>query len=161
MNNKKQKVYILLLAVFNLLMLNAQESVNSSGGNADGSGGAISYSLGESVYTAHESSSGSINPGVQHAFTISEVQTSYESEKTISLTVFPNPTSDVLNLHVEDFTENKLQYKFFDLSGKILHAGTVTSNHTRIKTSGFVPSVYFLQVTRNNKLITHFKIIKK
>ena len=46
----------------------AQQSVNTTGGNASGSGGSVSYSLGQVVYTYHSSPSGQMNQGVQQVF---------------------------------------------------------------------------------------------
>ena len=46
----------------------AQESVNTTGGNASGSGGSVSYSVGQVVYTYHSSSSAQMNQGVQQVF---------------------------------------------------------------------------------------------
>jgi len=52
----------------------AQDSTNSSGGNATGSGGTVAYSVGQVVYTTNTGTNGSLAQGVQHA-TICQVTT--------------------------------------------------------------------------------------
>jgi hypothetical protein len=45
--------------------LSAQESVNGSGGDATGTGGTSSYSIGQVVYTTATGTNGSVAQGVQ------------------------------------------------------------------------------------------------
>ena len=51
--------------------LHAQESVNSSGGEATGTGGTASYSVGQVVYTTATGTNGSVAQGVQQPYEIS------------------------------------------------------------------------------------------
>ncbi len=62
----------LLLQLFTI-EVNAQSSPVSSGGQAIGSGGTASYSLGEVVYTSHSSTNGYLIEGVQQAYTNAEL----------------------------------------------------------------------------------------
>ena len=50
MKHKKLKLCAILLIGFGLTGLQAQESVNTTGGNASGSGGSVSYSVGQVTY---------------------------------------------------------------------------------------------------------------
>lgn len=50
MYKKKVKLCILLLSGLGLAGLQAQEAVPATGGNASGSGGTVSYSVGQIVY---------------------------------------------------------------------------------------------------------------
>jgi hypothetical protein len=82
---------LFFLFIFQYSIVNAQESINASGGDALGSGGSTAYSIGQVVYTINTSSSGTSEQGVQHAYEIYSVGIK-ETEVNIFLSVFPNPT---------------------------------------------------------------------
>ncbi len=138
----------------------AQEAVNSSGGDAAGSGGTVAYSVGQVVYTANNGSSGSVALGVQHAYEIFPVD-NMETAMNISHTAYPNPTTENLILQISDFKNETLWYQLIDLQGKLISNGQVTAKQTQINTSTLPPATYFVNVvTQDNKKVQTFKIIK-
>ena len=140
--------------------LHPQESVNASGGDATGSGGTIAYSIGQVVYTTHTGSTGSVAQGVQHAYEIFTVGIK-ETELSISLTAFPNPTMDNLTLQINDYNNEKLSYQLFDMQGKQLSSGQVTAQQTQIKMNSLPSATYFINlVNQENKKVQSFKIVK-
>jgi len=72
MKHKRLKLCALLLFGLGLTGLQAQESVNAAGGNASGSGGTVSYTVGQVVYTTKTGTNGSVAEGVQQAYEISD-----------------------------------------------------------------------------------------
>jgi hypothetical protein len=143
------------------LYTSAQETVNSSGGNATGSSGTVAYSIGQVFYTTNTGISGNVAQGVQYAF---GVFTSGITETTlnISLTAFPNPTTNNLTLSINNYKEDKLTYQLFDLQGKLLISGMITSQQTEINTSTLASATYFVHVmNQENQKVQSFKIIKK
>ena len=70
MRQKRLKLSALLLLGLGLTGLQAQESINTTGGNATGDGGSASYSIGQMVYTTTTGDDGSVAQGVQQAFEI-------------------------------------------------------------------------------------------
>ena len=162
MRHKKLKLSAVLLLGLGLTGLQAQTAVPATGSNASGSGGTVRYSVGQVVYTTNTGgSNGSVAQGVQQPFEISVV-TGLEETKGIILSVsaYPNPTTDFLNLKVENYDNTNLSYQLFDISGKLLETKKITGNETSINTSNLVPATYFLKVTENNKEVKTFKIIK-
>jgi len=61
MRHKRLKLNTVLLLGIGLTGLQAQTSVNATGGNASGGGGSASYSVGQVVYTTNTGTSGSYN----------------------------------------------------------------------------------------------------
>jgi opacity protein-like surface antigen len=138
----------------------AQQSVNSSGGNATGSGGTVSYSIGQAVYTTNSGNSGSLAQGVQQAYEIIPVGTN-ESEPKISLSVFPNPIAENLILQVNDFERSTLNFQLCDMQGKQLSKGQIVAKQTQINTSSLSSATYFINVVnQENQKVHTFKIIK-
>ena len=161
MRHKRLKLSAVLLLGLGLTGLQAQTSVNATGTNASGSGGTVSYSVGQVVYTTNTGASGSVAQGVQQPFEISIV-TGIEEAKGINLSVsaYPNPTTDYLTLSISEFEISNLTYQLYDISGKLLQSEKITGNQTNIVMSNLVPANYFVKVIAGNQLIKEFKIIK-
>ena len=138
----------------------AQESTNASGGDATGTGGTASYSVGQVVYTTNTGSTGSVAQGVQHAYEIFTVGIK-ETELNISLTAFPNPTTENLTLQISDYNNEQLSYQLFDMQGKQLSNGQITAQQTQINMNSLPTATYFVNVVnQENKQVQSFKIIK-
>ena len=100
---KRLEFSALLVFGLGLTGLQAQESINATGGIASGSGGSMSYSVGQIVYTTNTGTNGSVAQGVQQPYEISAV-IGIEEFNGINLyvSVYPNPTSDYLTLSIGD-----------------------------------------------------------
>ena len=161
MRHKKLKLSAVLLLGLGLTGLQAQTSINATGGNASGSGGSSSYSVGQVAYQTHTGTNGSVAQGVQQPFEISVV-TAIEEAKGINLSVsaYPNPTTDYLTLSIKEFDISNVSYQLLDMNGKLLQNEKITGNQTSIVMSNLVPATYFVKVIQDNKEVKTFKIIK-
>jgi len=159
---KKNKLfYCLLLALFFIPKGQAQQSVVSSGGNAIGSGGNASYTIGQVVYTSATGSGGSVNQGVQQPFEIFTLGTDNFPEITLQMTVYPNPTTSLVYLNIENYIVDNLEYQLFDLSGRLITNQKISQSETQIQLENLPSAIYLLNVLDNYKIIKTFKIIKK
>jgi hypothetical protein len=161
MRQKRLKLSAVLLLGFGLTGLQAQVSINATGGNAAGSGGSVNYSVGQVFYTTNTGTSGSVAQGVQQPYEISVV-TGIEEAKGINLSVtaYPNPTTDYLTLRIDEFDISNLSYQLYDMQGKLLQNEKIMDNQTSIVMSNLVPATYFIKVIQGNKEVKTFKIIK-
>src|SRR5690606_24040659 len=145
-----------LCAVFLLALghagLQAQESINGTGGSALGNGGSVSYSVGQVVYTANTNTSGSsVTQGVQQPYEISIVTGIETPDMNLLVLAYPNPATDYLILEMQDFEFSNLNFQLYDVIGKILQNQRITDNQTRIVMSNLMSGMYFLKVFQNNK----------
>jgi len=166
MQHKKLQLSALLLLAIGLTGLQAQEAIPATGGNASGSGGTASYSVGQVVYTTNNGTNGSVAQGVQQPFEISVV-TGIEQAQGINLSVraYPNPTTDYLTLSIAEFDISNLSYQLYDMQGKLLQNEKITGNETSIVMSNLVSATYFVKVIVKTQGIASqevktFKIIK-
>ena len=161
MKLKRLKICVILLLGLGLTGLQAQESVNATGGNALGSGGSVSYSVGQLTYQTHVGTNGSVAEGVQQQFEISII-TEIKEAKGINLSVsaYPNPTTDYLTLRIDEFEISNLSFQLYDMNGKLLQNEKITGNQTSIVMSNLLPATYFVKVIQGNKEVKTFKIIK-
>ena len=157
----KNKILTLMLFMFMFYNVNAQQTVCVAGGDAVGSGGTSSYSVGQVVYTNNKGTNGSVAQGVQQPYEISVVS-AIEEAKGIHLSVlaYPNPTTDFLILRIDEFEISNLSFQLYDMNGKLLQSKKITGNQTSIVMSNLVPANYFVKVTQGNKEVKTFKIIK-
>lgn len=161
MKNKKTKLTTSLLLSIGLTGTYAQQATDAAGGNASGSGGSVSYSVGQVVYTTHTGTNGSVAQGVQQAYEISIATGINDTEDTgIHLSAYPNPAKDILNLKVDHYTEGKFLYQLFDISGKLLEAKHIEAKEISITMSNWPQATYFLKITQNHEVIKTFKILK-
>jgi len=161
MRNKKLKFCTVLWLFIGLTGLQAQNTISASGGNASGSGGSVSYTIGQVVYNTYTGTNGSAAQGVQQPYEISVV-TGIEEAKDISLEimVYPNPAQDYVILKIKNYEVENLRYQLYDINGSLLQDNKIVGNETNIVMSNYVSAIYFLKVTDNNKVVKTFKIIK-
>lgn len=99
----KKSLFIIVFSVLFASNASTQESVTTSGGNATGNGGSISYTIGQLFFNTVEGTTGSLPEGVQQPYEITVV-TSIEEAFGNYLNVFayPNPVTDFrfLNLRI-------------------------------------------------------------
>ena len=101
---KQKKVFALagLLLSIGLLQLQAQNNSVTAGGDASGSGGSISYSIGQVDYIQATGSGGTANQGVQQPIEIYVLGNDEFSNIELSAVIFPNPTSNYVTLSIND-----------------------------------------------------------
>jgi hypothetical protein len=158
MNHKKTITGVMFLFL-GIGSIHAQENVTASGGEGTGTGGTVSYSIGQIVYTTNTGSNGSVSQGVQQTYSIMATDGIEESTINAELSIFPNPTTDNLTLSIVGEIDN-VNYQLVDLQGKVIKSEKTTTNSTSINMENLAGSIYFLKVTDNNKTIKTFKIIK-
>ena len=142
--------------------IHSQESIHhASGGEAIGSGGAVSYTVGLPLYTTYSGAEGASAQGVQHAFEILVVTGTEENDINLKMDVFPNPTMSVLHLRVTNYDQQDLTCQLYDTHGRLLDRKQVISNMTSLPTEKLAAATYYLQVTDvAGQTLKTFQIIK-
>ncbi len=158
MKMKKLLIATLLLGAF---QTQAQEAVATSGGNASGTNGNVSYTVGQVVYTTNTGTTGSVAQGVQQPFEIQTVLGAENFNINLQLAVYPNPTTNWLQLEVRNTDFANLSYKLFDLNGKMILNEKITAETSSIQMEHLPAAIFLLKVVSHNKEVKTFKIIKK
>jgi hypothetical protein len=166
MKYKRLKVSALLFLAIGLSELKAQEAIPSAGGNAAGSGGSVSYSVGQVVFSSSTGTFGSVTAGVQQPYEISVV-TGLKEDPGISLiySAYPNPTTDLLIIKIEGDLLKQYTAFLYNTNGSLLKKAEIETNETRIDMRNLVPATYFLKIVNLNRTSTSqevktIKIIK-
>jgi len=157
----KKSVMLLMLASV-CIGINAQEAIPSSGGNASGNGGSMSFTAGQAVYTAYIGATGFITQGIQQVFSINVVNSLNDAEDiTLLVIAYPNPVTDYLTLQTDNMETSGLAYQLFDLSGRLLQHAREEKSKTIVDMGDLSPATYLLKVILNNTTVKTFRIIKQ
>jgi hypothetical protein len=162
----KKQILIILMLINTIIEIKAQEAIPSSGGNVLGTGGTVSYTVGQVVYLSNTGTDGSVLQGVQQPYEI-YVVTGIENQPDNNLTikVYPNPVSTNLTLEIAIQAIRGLSYHLVDIAGKILENKKIIASVTEIHLEQFPSSTYFLKVIQDDLTsskieLKTFKIIK-
>ena len=73
-----------------------------------------------------------------------------DATATISIEIYPNPTSGLLNVTLE----NPATYNIYDLSGKLIQSGSFNQVENQLNIKELANGIYFLRIQDGNNSIT-------
>ncbi len=161
MRHKQLKFSIVLLLGLGLTGVQAQETIPATGGNASGSGGSVSWSVGQIVYQIHSGTEVSVSEGVQQpaeAETVSGLDKVIEQPVLVS--VFPNPVEEYFTIQVNDFKASTYTFQLYSVYGQLIKSEELVADETIVQVKELVPSNYVLKITNREKEVQIIKIIK-
>jgi hypothetical protein len=162
MNQQRKILSIFFLFGFCIAIVQGQQTIPATGGNASGSGGSVSDTVGQILSSSISGSNGSVVQGVQQPYEISVVTAVRNTEDIrLKCLVYPNPTEGSIKLVLESDDLENLRFRLYDINGILLQDEKVKGSETKISLENFLSSVYFLKVLRNNSEVKVFKIVKK
>lgn len=158
---KIYKLFSVIVFLFMIITLQAQEVIPASGGNITGNKGSIDYTIGQIVYTTNSGVSGTVAEGVQQPYEI-WAYTGVDENNAIQFecSVFPNPVADNLTLKIDMQKLGKLSYQLFESNGKLVSSNNISGNEASVSMKGLSAGTFFLKVIYNSKVVKNFKIIK-
>ena len=151
-----------LLICLSPVKVHGQAANTTTGGKAVGSGGSVTYTVGQILYSTITASNGTVAQGVQQPYEISVV-TAIANTENINLgsLIYPNPTSGHIKLIFESEGYENLSFRLYNVNGVLLYVNKVENRETEISLENQSSGVYFLHVSKNNTEVKIFKIIKK
>lgn len=105
-----------------------------------------------------ESESGELTTGPLANYTVAAT-TGLELVDVTLLTVYPNPTADLLLLRTGEL--KNLSFSVCNAEGSTLYSSSVQGAERSVDFSRYPSGLYFLTLTQNGKVIKSFSIIKK
>ncbi|WP_415324946.1 T9SS type A sorting domain-containing protein [Chryseobacterium sp. MMS23-Vi53] len=153
--------FFLVLLTVPIGLLKAQSAVMTTGANATGGNGSVSYSVGQVAYLI-KGTNREVSEGVQQAYEITTLATHELSNSTEEgILLYPNPFKDYLYL---DFTTNNYkgsEFYLYDAQGKLVKTDKITQSKSEFNFSSLPSAMYIIRITQEGKNIKTFKIIKK
>lgn len=86
---------------------------------------------------------------------------SVDNETLKNFQIYPNPTTDILNISVEQngIEKGNYQLEIINLKGEVVVSKSIEKNPEKINVSNLSKGVYTVQVKRDNSLVQHQKIV--
>ncbi len=121
----------------------------------------IDYSIGETITFTASNAINSINSGLgQPNYIITSIDNNINNTK---IKVYPNPTTDFINIDISDMPNLKYTISIVDVNGKkIQYQENITKSKTKIDCQSLPIGIYIMKL--ETSLITEpyiFKIIKQ
>jgi len=135
----------------------AQEVVSTQGDSYSNSSGSIDFTIGEAVINTGTNGTNDLTQGFHQTnwnfLGVEDHPPNYEA------TIFPNPTSEVLNIRTSTF-EN-VTYTLYDGQGKLILQDILSAEQTPIQVSQLAPGSYSISLNNETQNLKTFKLIKQ
>ena len=155
-----KKLYSFIsLMVLSVLSLSAQSDIVPMGGDMEGSGVTISYTIGQIAVQSFGEGSTRIFEGVQQSYEIQTIGIDNYPGITLNAMVYPNPTLGNVQLTMNN-VQLEGEVRVFDLNGKFLFSKKIEGNSTEIPMSDLAAGTYFVNVLNGTQVLKSFKVVK-
>ncbi|MEY3983754.1 MAG: hypothetical protein RL160_1313 [Bacteroidota bacterium] len=147
-----------LLGVWVHCSLFAQATTLAAGGTASHTSGAVSYSIGQLCYLPVSDAAGSMQQGVQQAWSVTPSGI-WEIPKELYFTIYPNPAGNqvhILGASVPDVG----QVLLYDAQGVLRRRSEFNQRSAICSLEGLPSGSYFLMLYDQNQLIYTATLIK-
>jgi hypothetical protein len=159
----KRSIFILLFFV-SVKMVSSQtlfpEVFSCFGGYGENSTVQLTWTVGEPLFTTVENSSNILTQGFNQTLIVEEITSDVNEIPGCTFKIFPNPTSDKLNVSIKMEEQKDLMLLLFDINGKTVFTGKYSNTVQQIDVSGFAAGVYLLKIIDGKNAIKLFKIQK-
>lgn len=151
-----KKNTLVLFSLFAVVSVSAQEVVSTQGGSYSNASAKIDFTIGEVIINTGTDGTNSLTQGFHQTnwnfLGLENFVPNYEA------IVFPNPTSDVLNIRTSSF--QNVTYTMYDAQGKLVMQNMLSAEQTPIQVSQLAPGNYSLMLNNEKQLLKSFKLVK-
>jgi len=147
---------LVLFSLFVAISVSAQEVVATQGDSYSNASANIDFTIGEVIIDTGTDGTNDLTQGFHQTnwnfLGVEDFAPDYEAS------IFPNPTSDVLNIRTSSF-EN-VTYTLYDAQGKLVMQNILSAEQTPIQVSQLAPGSYSLTLNNETQNLKTFKLIK-
>ncbi len=155
------RILLLLVLLLSFNSARTQEVIASGSGNASGTDGSVTFTVGQTVYQTKPGTTGTVSEGVQQPCEILYFYGIEDNGITLKYSVSPNPAESFIRLLIEDRDPVHFSCQITDLRGVTILDQKISGKETMIPLESLPSASYFLRISENDKPITVYKIIKK
>lgn len=84
-----------------------------------------------------------------------------EEAELATISVYPNPTTEFLNITIDGIQSSNWDVKVLDMNGRVVRITNFTGNVYSMNVSEFATGIYTLQLVSDNGEIQNIRVIKK
>lgn len=141
----------------------AQSAIVPVGGDAQGNGGSVSYTVGQIAVQTSSNGTNSVAEGVQQPYEILTVGVDDYPQIALNAVVYPNPTDNLAQLRLNGFEipTGGLRAILYDGSGKMLQSQSVTEDLTPFHIGQYATGTYYIELRDKTRILKTFKVVRK
>ena len=151
-----KKHTLVLFSLFASISVSAQEVIATQGDSYSNASANIDFTIGEVIIDTGTDGTNDLTQGFHQTnwnfLGVEDFAPNYEA------TIFPNPTSEVLNIRTSTF-EN-VTYTLYDAQGKLVMQNILSAEQTPIQVSQLAPGSYSLTLNNQTQNLKTFKLVK-
>ena len=83
-----------------------------------------------------------------------------EMLSSANIKVFPNPASEQLNIHFNEYQNNIIEMSILDMTGRTLLANKLLNQQNRVQLTNFAKGTYFLKLQTGSERSIHKFVVK-
>jgi hypothetical protein len=140
------------------------QSINTGGAEVANSNGSISFIIGDVISASQYDTLGNnLRSGFSAGTSLSTLRIKESNIEEIDINVFPNPTSEILNIHIIRSRIEQIVVSITDILGNEMFSGQFegTENTIGINTGSYSSGNYILIIKDVNKReLCSYKVIK-
>jgi hypothetical protein len=158
-----KKYVLIFITVLFALSVGAQQikqQVISSAGGYNVSGGmSISWTLGETIIPTFTNGNLTLTHGFQQTLIITAVEDNIEP--SVNITIYPNPSSDIINIQFEKPADGEIRLFLLDSQGRLVKTDRMgaTVTNKKIDMQDLAAGIYYLRMTKGNR-VNVYKVVK-
>jgi hypothetical protein len=140
-----------------------QEVIASAGGFNKSTDNtlSISWTLGETIIPTFTSQDGSLilTHGFQQKLIITAVEENLGDP--VKVTIYPNPTSEMINIQFETATDKEISLFLLDAQGRLVKTEVIETSvlNKTVNLQDLPAGVYYVRLTKG-KLVNVYKVVK-
>ena len=151
-----KKRTLFLFSLLSTIAVSAQEVVSTQGDSYSNTSANINFTIGEVVINTGTNGTNELTQGFHQTnwnfVGMEDYSPGFEAS------VFPNPTSEVLNIRTSSF-EN-VRYTLYNAQGKLLIQEILSAEQTPIQVGQLAPGSYSIILNNQTQNLKTFKLIK-
>lgn len=151
---------ITFLSFFLFKSLSGQEAVAPAGNFHQNEAMSVSWTLGELAIETLVSGDIILTQGLQQS-NLTVVSVDELAGSDLQISVYPNPTRDILNVKMDNQYSENISYSVIDFSGRTIAGDRIWNQNEQISFAGLNAGVYFVKVSIDGTLSKTFKIVKQ
>ncbi|GAA5225257.1 T9SS type A sorting domain-containing protein [Membranihabitans marinus] len=141
----------------------AQETVSAGGDYIESPLASVEFAIGQIDFQYTAGSQGSISEGLlQNYDVLTSIKPSFLPD--LNIEIFPNPTSDFLNVHIKSLSISDGGYEVYitNAVGVVLEKSEIEAGRkTVFKISEYPTGIYFVQLKQGSRYSQFYKVIKQ
>ena len=160
--NAMMKTFKILMVMMIPMVVYGQSSVHSSWGEGTGTGGRMTYSMGQ-VFVQNVTVPGvaRLAEGVQHPLEVLTIGMDDVIQILEGVMLFPNPTAGELHLQIRDFVPGVFSYRLLNNLGQCIQEGGVQSSSSLLSLESVSAGTYRIEVRNTGGNRRVFQVIKR